>query len=219
MLWPHAYGAAAARACCSRLPGARAARRRVEVGGREGRHALLRSARAGCDQDGSQRAGERRATAPRRSSVGRRRRRRRRADAGPSYRNFEICEAAERTRSIINTGGQVTVEMCASSRRCRPVHRLSLLSGRQAGRRASRAMRSAMRSDRRAARYAHRECASITDQSRQARCRKRRRSTFTVRQESIAQPPVGPALRPPPKPQPRGAGEQAAHDSSRATAP
>src|SRR5690606_33131205 len=29
--------------------------------------------------------------------------------------------------------------------------------------------------------------------------------TFHVRQQSVAQPPVGPALRPPPKPQPRGA--------------
>jgi hypothetical protein len=28
---------------------------------------------------------------------------------------------------------------------------------------------------------------------------------FNVRQESIANPPVGPTLRPPPKPQPRGA--------------
>ena len=74
----------------------RVGRRRVEVGGRQGRHALLRSARAGCDQDRSAR-GQRC-----RSSL---RGRRCRAQPSPTaarqspddYRTFADRAAAERS--------------------------------------------------------------------------------------------------------------------------
>ena len=52
MLRPHAYRpAVTARSCGFGLVRHRSGQRRVEMGGREGRHALLGSTRAGCDQD------------------------------------------------------------------------------------------------------------------------------------------------------------------------
>ena len=57
---------------------------------------------------------------------------------------------------------------------------------------------------------------------RQARSRSRRRSTFTVRQESIAQPPVGPSLDSRPsrcRSRSRSTAEQGAHRRSRPTTP
>ncbi len=120
------------------------------------------------------------------------------ADTGPIYRNFEIWKPGNE-ETIANSGGQVTVNV-----RIEPYlqsgHSLFLyLDGRPVegypGNTTSFELREV-------ARGTHSVTAVVQDR-RGNRVQETTSVTFTVRQESVAQPPVGPALRPPPKPQPR----------------
>lgn len=120
------------------------------------------------------------------------------ADTGPVYRDLEIWKPAN-DETIQNSGGQVTVNLRVQPD-VQPGHTLSLyLDGRLvegSGNGTSFELRDVQRGG-------HTLVAVITDQ-RGNRIQESSRVAFYVQQQSIAQPPVGPALRPPPpKPQPR----------------
>ncbi|MFL6551084.1 MAG: DUF4124 domain-containing protein [Povalibacter sp.] len=120
------------------------------------------------------------------------------ADAGPPYRNFEIWKPGN-DENIVNTGGQVTVNVRIEPS-VQPGHTLSLyLDGRliegSQGNSTSFELPNVPRGT-------HSVTAVVTDGNGR-RVQETGAVTFHVRQESTAQPPVGPALRPPPKPQPR----------------
>jgi hypothetical protein len=120
--------------------------------------------------------------------------------AGPAYRNFEIWKPAE-GESIINTGGQVTVNVRVDPA-LQAGHSLYLyLDGRLVQGFAPNASSYELKE---VSRGMHRVIAVIDDR-RGERVQETSPVTFSVRQESIANPPVGPALRPPPKPRPGGA--------------
>lgn len=126
------------------------------------------------------------------------------ADAGPAYRNFEIWKPSNE-ETIANTGGQVTVNV-RTEPALAPGHTLSLyLDGRLVegfpGDTTSFDLTEVPRGG-------HTLTAIVTD-SRGNRIQETQRVVFYVRQESIAQPPTGPALRPPPKPQPRAGNKMA----------
>ena len=119
-------------------------------------------------------------------------------DAGPPYRNFEIWKPSN-DESIVNTGGEVTVNVRIEPL-VQPGHTLSLyLDGRLvegfAGNTTAFTLSNVPRGT-------HSVIAVVTDQ-RGNRLQETPAVTFHVRQESAAQPPVGPSMRPPPKPQPR----------------
>jgi hypothetical protein len=121
-------------------------------------------------------------------------------DATVRYRNFEIWRP-EDNQSIINTGGQVGVEIRIEPE-VQPSHTLSLyLDGRLVTGFPRNAMSYALTE---VPRGLHNVTAVVSDRSGKT-LQETDPVIFTVRQESIAQPPVGPALKPPPKPQPRGA--------------
>jgi hypothetical protein len=122
------------------------------------------------------------------------------AQEGPAYRNFEIWKPAE-GESFINTGGVVPVNI-----RVEPAlqagHNLSLyLDGRLVEGFSPNATSYELKE---VPRGSHRLIAVINNRSG-GRLQETAPVTFVVRQESVANPPVGPALRPPPKPTPRGA--------------
>ena len=121
--------------------------------------------------------------------------------ADPDYRNFEIWRP-EPNQSIINTAGVVNVEVRIEPG-VRQQHTLNLLLD---GRAVQGYPRNALSYElREVPRGTHNVTATVTDQRGQVIATSAG-VTFTVRQESIAQPPVGPSLRPPPpKPTPRGA--------------
>jgi hypothetical protein len=120
------------------------------------------------------------------------------ADVGPPYRNFEIWQPSNE-ETIPNTAGQVTVNVRVDP----PLqggHSLALyLDGRMVEGYAGNAQSFTL-SD--LPRGAHSLVAVITDQGG-VRIQETSVVTFYVRQESAAQAPVGPSLRPPPKTQPR----------------
>ncbi|HMN44739.1 MAG TPA: DUF4124 domain-containing protein [Povalibacter sp.] len=120
------------------------------------------------------------------------------ADSGPAYRNFEIWKPSPE-ETIANTGGQVTVNI-RTEPGLAPGHTLNLyLDGRLVegfpGNTTSFDLTGVARGE-------HTVIATVTD-SGGNRIQETERVVFYVRQESAAQPPTGPALRPPPKPQPR----------------
>ena len=119
--------------------------------------------------------------------------------ADPDYRNFEIWRP-EPNQSIINTAGVVNVEVRIEPG-VRQQHTLNLLLD---GRAVQGYPRNALSYElREVPRGTHNVTATVTDQRGQVIATSAG-VTFTVRQESIAQPPVGPSLRPPPpKPTPR----------------
>lgn len=120
------------------------------------------------------------------------------ADTGPVYRNFEIWKPGNE-ETIPNTGGQVTVNVRVDPG-LQPGHSLYLyLDGRLVEGFPANTLSFDLKD---VPRGTHRVLAVIND-GRGTRVQETEAVTFTVRQESIAQPPVGPALRPPPKPQPR----------------
>lgn len=120
------------------------------------------------------------------------------ADAGPVYRNFEIWKPADE-ETIPNTGGQVTVNVRVDPP-LQPGHSLYLyLDGRLVEGVPANSTSFDLKE---VPRGMHQVRAVINDQ-RGTRVQETEAVNFTVRQESVAQPPVGPALRPPPKPQPR----------------
>lgn len=117
--------------------------------------------------------------------------------SGPPYQTLEIWKPSP-DESIVNTGGQVTINV-----RIEPALRSGnslfvYLDGRMLdfpGNTQSFELTDISRGT-------HTAVAVVTD-SRGNRIQESAPVTFHVRQESIAQPPVGPSLRPPPKPQPR----------------
>lgn len=120
------------------------------------------------------------------------------ADTGPVYRNFEIWKPGN-DETIPNTGGQVTVNVRVEPA-LQPGHSLYLyLDGRLVEGFPANTLSFDLKE---VPRGMHRVLAVISD-GRGTRVQETEPVSFTVRQESVAQPPVGPALRPPPKPQPR----------------
>lgn len=119
--------------------------------------------------------------------------------ADPTYRNFEIWRP-EPNQSIINTGGQVNVEIRIDPG-VQQQHTLNLLlDGRLVPGDSRNTMSYTLQE---VSRGTHNLTATVTDQRGQV-IAKSNAVTFTLRQESVAQPPVGPSVRPsPPKPQPR----------------
>jgi uncharacterized protein DUF4124 len=120
------------------------------------------------------------------------------APSGDVYTTFEISQP-ENGQSFINTGGEINVEIRLEPQ-LQEGHSLNLfldgkvIEGYLGG--TSYALQEVPRGS-------HSLVATITEQSG-TRLRQAGPISFTVRQESIAQPPVGPSLRPPPpKPQPR----------------
>jgi Domain of unknown function (DUF4124) len=119
------------------------------------------------------------------------------AAPGDFYRTFEIWRP-ENDQTFVNTAGQVNVEI-----RVEPAlqagHSLNLYLD---GRLVDGYSGSTSHVLQGVSRGSHSLVATINEQ-RGTRVRETGPITFTVRQESIANPPVGPALRPPPpKPQP-----------------
>ncbi|HKR34377.1 MAG TPA: DUF4124 domain-containing protein [Steroidobacteraceae bacterium] len=119
------------------------------------------------------------------------------AAPGDVYTNFEIWRP-DNEQVLINTAGEVNVEIRVEPS-LQAGHSLNLyLDGRlvedySGG--SSHVLHGVSRGT-------HSLVATINEQSG-TRVREVGPVTFTVRQESIAQPPTGPSLRPPPKPQPR----------------
>ena len=196
MLCRHAYGALSARV--PRDPGVRRPDR-VEVGGRGRRDALLRPPGPGATKveiASSSRSDAEDSTRPSFStSIAQPQ-----EPSGPPYRNFEIWKPSE-GESFINTGGQVTVNVRVEPG-LQSGHNLYLyLDGRLVEGAAPDATSYDLKD---VPRGSHRLIAVINDQ-RGTRVQETEAVNFIVRQESIANPPVGPALRPPPKPRPGGA--------------
>lgn len=117
------------------------------------------------------------------------------------YRDFAIYRP-EIDQSIINTGGQVNVEIRIDPE-VQPLHTLSLYLDGKLVTGSPRNSLSYVLTE--VPRGVHSVSAVITDQSGKT-IQETSPVGFNVRQESIANPPTGPTLRPqPPKPQPRGA--------------
>jgi len=122
------------------------------------------------------------------------------APAGPTYQNFELWKPANE-ESIVNTGGAVTINIRVDPA-LRDGHTLRLLvDGRLIDGSTPNATTYELTN---VPRGTHVAFAQIFDEGGE-RIQETQHVTFFVRQESVANPPVGPALRPPPKPQPRGA--------------
>lgn len=116
------------------------------------------------------------------------------------YRDFAIYRP-EVDQSIINTGGQVNVEIRIDPE-VQPLHTLSLyLDGKLVTGSPPNSLSYVLTE---VPRGVHSVTAVITDQYGKT-VQESSPVGFNVRQESIANPPVGPTLRPPTKPQPRGA--------------
>jgi hypothetical protein len=116
-----------------------------------------------------------------------------------NYRNFEIWRP-EPDQVIANTGGQVNVEIRIDPPVQEP-HQLNLyLDGKLVTGFARNALSYALTE---VPRGSHQVTAVVMDPYGKT-VQESAPVVFQVRQESIAQPPVGPSLRPPPpKPQPR----------------
>src|SRR5262245_14534968 len=116
-----------------------------------------------------------------------------------NYHNFEIWRP-ESDQVIINTGGQVNVEIRIEPT-VQALHQLNLyLDGKIVTGFARNSLSYPLTN---VARGSHQVTAVVTDQYGKT-VQESAPIVFQVRQESAAQPPVGPSLRPPPpKPQPR----------------
>jgi hypothetical protein len=121
-------------------------------------------------------------------------------DSAPAYADFAIYRP-ESNESIINTGGQVSVEIRLNPA-LQPLHQVNLyLDGKLVDGFPRNALSYALTE---VPRGVHSLIAVITDQYGK-KLQETSPVGFNVRQESIANPPVGPTLRPPTKPRPRGA--------------
>lgn len=121
-----------------------------------------------------------------------------RQPAGPPYQVLSITSPAS-GESIVNTGGQVQVSVRVEPA-LRPGHSLDIyLDGQRAGGEASTATSRTLTE---VPRGEHTLTAVVVD-GRGNRVQESQRVTFYVRQTSIANPPVGPALRHPPRARPR----------------
>lgn len=118
--------------------------------------------------------------------------------AAPDYRTLEIINPRD-DEAIINTGGRVTVRI-RHEPGLQPGHTVHLyLDGRLVEGFPENTLDYELQE---VPRGTHSVVAAIASNGR--RIKESAPVTFHVRQESVAQPPVGPALRPPPKPQPSG---------------
>lgn len=116
------------------------------------------------------------------------------AVAFTQYRDFEIWRP-ENDQVFPNTGGQVNVEIRIEPA-VGPGHTVNLyLDGKVVTGFARNAMSYSLSG---ITRGTHNVTATVTDQ-RGKQLQTTKSVVFTVRQESIAQPPVGPSQRPPPK--------------------
>lgn len=123
------------------------------------------------------------------------------ANAGPPYADFEVWQPAN-DEVIINTGGLVTANIRLNPS-LQPTHSIFLyLDGRLVEGFAGNTLSFELKE---VPRGLHTLLAVVTDTSGQ-RVQETPMVRFHVRQESVAQPPVGPALRPPPKPMRQGGG-------------
>ena len=121
------------------------------------------------------------------------------ANAGPVYSDFEIWKPAE-GEVFVNVGGEVTVNVRLSPQ-LQYGHDLYLyLDGRLMDGFPTDVVSFDLKD---VPRGEHTVLAVINGKG--ARIQETPAVHFTVRQESIAQPPVGPAMQSQPKPQPRGA--------------
>lgn len=119
--------------------------------------------------------------------------------SGPPYREFAIARPAS-GEHFINTGGVVEVTLQLDPY-LQSGHSIALyLDGQLAADAGSELQYSLTE----VPRGEHSLVAVITDQDGR-RLQETAAVQFLVRQTSIANPPVGPALRPPPRPRPRGA--------------
>lgn len=136
------------------------------------------------------------------------------ADASPAapYRNFEIWSPAN-GETIPNTGGAVTVNVRVDPN-LQPGHQLHLyLDGKLVEGFAADATSFDLTE---VPRGMHSAVAIITDVGGK-RLQETSAVVFMVRQTSIAQPPVGPALRPAPKPRPGASNTRPANQPSYAS--
>jgi hypothetical protein len=116
------------------------------------------------------------------------------AAAVTNYRNFEIWRP-ENDQVFSNTGGQVNVEIRIEPA-VGPGHTVNLyLDGKLVTGSARNALSYSLTG---VTRGTHNVTATVTDQ-RGKQLQETKSVVFTVRQESIANPPVGPSQRPPPK--------------------
>jgi hypothetical protein len=116
------------------------------------------------------------------------------AATGPVYRNFEIWKP-QKDEVLVNTGGQVSVNIRVDPA-LQTGHTLYLyLDGKLVDGFPENTTDYELKE---VPRGLHTVVAIINDR-RGTRVQDTNRIGFTVRQESIAHPPVGPALRPPPK--------------------
>lgn len=127
------------------------------------------------------------------------------AAAGPPYSDFEVWQPAN-DEVIINTGGSVTVNIRLNPS-LQPGHQVflyldSVLVDGYPGSTLSFELKDVPRGQ-------HTLIAVVNDNGGK-RIQETSVVRFSVRQESIAQPPVGPSLRPPPKPTRQGGGGGAA---------
>lgn len=122
------------------------------------------------------------------------------AAADTKYRNFGIL-SPENNQALVNVGGQVLVEIGIDPE-LQPGHTLRLyLDGKLVEGYPENATSYALKD---LPRGAHQVIATVNEPSGR-RVQETAQVTFTIRQESAAQPPVGPGLRPPPKPRSSGA--------------
>lgn len=118
--------------------------------------------------------------------------------SAPLYQNFEILQPAME-ESIVNTGGQVQVSINVDPA-LRPGHTVHLyLDGRLVESESPTALNYSLTE---VARGEHSVVAVINDRNGKE-VQRTEEIRFFVRQTSIANPPVGPALRSQPKPAPR----------------
>ncbi|MEQ1579157.1 MAG: DUF4124 domain-containing protein [Steroidobacteraceae bacterium] len=115
--------------------------------------------------------------------------------AQPPYAELEIWKPASE-ESVVNTGGLVQVRMRLEPA-IRPRHTLALyLDGKRVESLAPGALQVDLQD---VPRGTHSLVASVFDDAGKL-VQQGQQVVFFVRQESVAQPPVGPMLRPPPKP-------------------
>jgi hypothetical protein len=120
-------------------------------------------------------------------------------NAGPAYTDFEIWQPANE-EALINTAGLVTVNIRLTPS-LQSAHSVFLyLDGRLVDGFPGNTLSFELKE---VSRGLHTLLAVVVDTSGQ-KVQETPMLRFTVRQESIAQPPVGPGLRPPPKPTRQG---------------
>lgn len=119
--------------------------------------------------------------------------------SGPAYRDFEIWKPSDGD-TLVNTGGAVQVNIRIEPE-LQPGHSLALYLDGVLVEGVGDALEYSLTE---VPRGLHSLVAVINDR-RGRRVQETAHVQFSVRQNSIANPPVGPALRPPPKPRPRGA--------------